>query len=155
MARRITTTLTVNGRRQSITAEDDTPLLWVLREHLKLTGTKFGCGVGQCGACTVHLDGKPAQSCLHPLKDVAGRRVTTIEGLSPGTPHPLQKAWVAEQVPQCGYCQSGQIMRAAGLLAQTPRPTRAQIVEYMSPNICRCGTYVRIVRAIERAAQEV
>jgi isoquinoline 1-oxidoreductase alpha subunit len=155
MARRITTTLTVNGRRQSITAEDDTPLLWVLREHLKLTGTKFGCGVGQCGACTVHLDGKPAQSCLYPLKDVAGRRVTTIEGLSPGTPHPLQKAWVAEQVPQCGYCQSGQIMRAAGLLAQTPRPTRAQIVEYMSPNICRCGTYVRIVRAIERAAQEV
>ena len=154
MARKITTTLTVNGQRHAITADDDTPLLWVLREHLKLTGTKFGCGVGQCGACTVHLDGKPTQSCLYPLKDVAGRRVTTIEGLSPRTPHPLQKAWVAEQVPQCGYCQSGQIMRAAGLLAETPRPTRAQIVEYMSPNICRCGTYVRIVRAIERASKE-
>jgi isoquinoline 1-oxidoreductase alpha subunit len=155
MARKIATTLTVNGRQHSITAEDDTPLLWVLREHLKLTGTKFGCGVGQCGACTVHLDGKPTQSCLYPLKDVAGRTVTTIEGLSPGTPHRLQKAWIAEQVPQCGYCQSGQIMRAAGLLAETPRPTRAQIVEYMSPNICRCGTYVRIVRAIQRASQEV
>jgi isoquinoline 1-oxidoreductase alpha subunit len=154
MAQKITTTLTVNGQRKSITADDDTPLLWVLREHLKLTGTKFGCGVGQCGACTVHLDGKPTQSCLYPLKDVAGRRVTTIEGLARGTPHPLQKAWLAEQVPQCGYCQSGQIMRAAGLLAETPRPTRAQIVEYMSPNICRCGTYVRIVRAIERASKE-
>ena len=154
MTQTITTTLSVNGRRHAITADDDTPLLWVLREHLKLTGTKFGCGVGQCGACTVHLDGKPTQSCLYPLKDVAGRRVTTIEGLSHGAPHPLQKAWVAEQVPQCGYCQSGQIMRAAGLLAETPRPTRAQIVEYMSPNICRCGTYVRIVRAIERASKE-
>lgn len=154
MSQKITTALTVNGRRHAVTADDDTPLLWVLREHLKLTGTKFGCGVGQCGACTVHLDGKPTQSCLYPLKDVAGRRVTTIEGLSPGTPHPLQKAWIAEQVPQCGYCQSGQIMRAAGLLAETPRPTRAQIVDYMSPNICRCGTYVRIVRAIERASKE-
>jgi isoquinoline 1-oxidoreductase alpha subunit len=154
MTQKITTTLSVNGQRHSITADDDTPLLWVLREHLKLRGTKFGCGVGQCGACTVHLDGKPTQSCLYPLKDVAGRRVTTIEGLSPGAPHPLQKAWVAEQVPQCGYCQSGQIMRAAGLLAETPRPTREQIVEYMSPNICRCGTYVRIVRAIERASKE-
>jgi isoquinoline 1-oxidoreductase subunit alpha len=154
MTQKITTTLTVNGRRHSITADDDTPLLWVLREHLKLTGTKFGCGVGQCGACTVHLEGKPTQSCLHPLKDVAGRRITTIEGLSPRAPHPLQKAWIAEQVPQCGYCQSGQIMRAAGLLAETPRPTREQIVDYMSPNICRCGTYVRIVRAIERASKE-
>jgi len=150
----ITTALTVNGKRHSVTAHDDTPLLWVLREHLKLTGTKFGCGVGQCGACTVHLDGEPTQSCLHPFKDVAGRHVTTIEGLSPDSSHPLQKAWLAEQVPQCGYCQSGQIMRAAGLLKENPRPNRAQIVDYMSPNICRCGTYVRIVRAIERAAKE-
>ena len=155
MSEKITAALTVNGRRHSVTAHEDTPLLWVLREHLKLTGTKFGCGVGQCGACTVHLDGKPTQSCLHAFKDVAGRRVTTIEGLSPDSNHPLQKAWVAEQVPQCGYCQSGQIMRAAGLLKEHPRPSREQIVDYMSPNICRCGTYVRIVRAIERAAKEV
>ncbi len=154
MSQKITTALSVNGQRHSVTADADTPLLWVLREHLKLTGTKFGCGVGQCGACTVHLDGKPTQSCLYPLRDVADRKVTTIEGLSHGAPHPLQKAWVAEQVPQCGYCQSGQIMRAAGLLRELPRPTREQIVEYMSPNICRCGTYVRIVRAIERAARE-
>ena len=151
---KITTTLTVNGRRETVTAAEDTPLLWVLREHLKLTGTKYGCGVGQCGACTVHLDGKPTQSCLYPLKDVAGRSVTTIEGLSPREPHPLQKAWLAEQVPQCGYCQSGQIMRAAGLLKENPRPTREEIVEYMSTNICRCGTYVRIVRAIQRASRE-
>ena len=154
MSQKITVALSVNGTRRSITADDDTPLLWVLREHLKLTGTKFGCGVGQCGACTVHLDGKPTQSCLHALKDVAGRNITTIEGLSPTSSHPLQKAWVAEQVPQCGYCQSGQIMRAAGLLKETRHPTREQIVDYMSPNICRCGTYVRIVRAIERAAKE-
>ena len=151
---RITAALTVNGRRHTVTAHEDTPLLWVLREHLKLTGTKFGCGVGQCGACTVHLDGQPTQSCLHQFKDVAGRRVTTIEGLSPDSSDPLQKAWLAEQVPQCGYCQSGQIMRAAGLLKERPQPTRAEIVDYMSPNICRCGTYVRIVRAIERAAKE-
>jgi isoquinoline 1-oxidoreductase alpha subunit len=151
---RITTTLTVNGTLHSVTAHDDTPLLWVLREHLKLTGTKFGCGVGQCGACTVHIDGKPTQSCLHALKDVAGRRITTIEGLSHDSSHPLQGAWLAEQVPQCGYCQSGQIMRAAGLLKEKPRPTREAIIAYMSPNICRCGTYVRIVRAIERASTE-
>ena len=155
MSQKITASLVVNGRRHSVTAHEDTPLLWVLRENLKLTGTKYGCGVGQCGACTVHLDGKPTQSCLHALKDVQGRRITTIEGLSPDASHPLQKAWRAEQVPQCGYCQSGQIMRAAGLLKETPRPTRAQIVDYMSPNICRCGTYVRIERAIERASKEV
>ena len=147
--------LNVNGKVKDVKVEGDTPLLWVLREHLKLTGTKFGCGVGQCGACTVHLAGKPTQSCLHAFKDVAGRNITTIEGLSRDSTHPLQKAWVAEQVPQCGYCQSGQIMRAAGLLKETPRPTREQIVDYMSPNICRCGTYVRIVRAIERASREV
>ena len=155
MTQKITTTLTVNGRRVTVTAPEDTPLLWVIREDLKLTGTKFGCGVGQCGACTVHLDGKPTQSCLYPIRDVAGKSVTTIEGLSPDSSHPLQKAWIAEQVPQCGYCQSGQIMRAAGLLKETPQPTREQIVEYMSPNICRCGTYVRIARAIERASREV
>ena len=155
MTRKITASLTVNGQRHTITAHEDTPLLWVLREHLKLTGTKYGCGVGQCGACTVHLDGKPTQSCLHAFKDAAERRITTIEGLAPGGQLPLQKAWIAEQVPQCGYCQSGQIMRAAGLLKEKPRPTREDIVEYMSPNICRCGTYVRIVRAIERAAKEV
>jgi isoquinoline 1-oxidoreductase subunit alpha len=152
---KITTALIVNGRRQSVTAHEDTPLLWVLREHLKLTGTKFGCGAGQCGACTMHLDGKPVYSCQLELKDMAGRRITTIEGLSPDSSHPLQKAWIAEQVPQCGYCQSGQILRAAGLLKDNPRPTRDDIVSYMSPNICRCGTYVRIVRAIERAAKEV
>lgn len=149
----ITVELVVNGKPLSVTAAPDTPLLWVLREELKLSGTKFGCGVGQCGACTVHLDGEPTQSCLHALKDVAGKTVTTIEGLSPDTSHPLQRAWLAEQVPQCGYCQSGQIMRAAGLLKQNPRPSRDEIVEYMSTNICRCGTYVRIARAIERAAK--
>ena len=154
MSQMTTTTLTVNGKRQTVTALPDTPLLWVLREHLKLTGTKYGCGVGQCGACTVHIDGKPNYACLNAIKDLEGRRVTTIEGLSPDSSHPLQKAWVAEQVPQCGYCQSGQIMRAAGLLKETPNPSRQQIMDYMNSNICRCGTYYRIVRAIERAAKE-
>ncbi len=155
MARKLTATLTINGERRTITAAPDTPLLWVLRDHLQLNGTKFGCGAGQCGACTVHLDGKPVHSCLQTLQGVAGRTVTTIEGLSRDSSHPLQKAWLAEQVPQCGYCQSGQIMRAAGLLKETPRPTRDQIVEYMSANICRCGTYARITKAIERAAKEM
>jgi isoquinoline 1-oxidoreductase alpha subunit len=154
MSQKVTTTLTVNGQRHSITALPDTPLLWVLREHLKLTGTKYGCGVGQCGACTVHIDGKPNYACLNPISDLAGRSITTIEGLSRNSSHPLQKAWITEQVPQCGYCQSGQIMRAAALLDEKLRPTRQEIVEYMSPNICRCGTYVRIARAIERAAKE-
>lgn len=154
MASKIKVELNVNGERRQLSAQADTPLLWILREQLKLTGTKFGCGVGQCGACTVHVNGQPMQSCLVPIKDVAGKRVTTIEGLSKNGDHPLQKAWLAEQVPQCGYCQSGQIMRAAGLLKEKPRPTRAEIVEYMSPNICRCGTYARIARAIERAAKE-
>ena len=154
MATKIEVTFSVNGVRQKITAQPDMPLLWVLREQLKLTGTKFGCGVGQCGACTVHVNGQPVQSCLQTLQDAAGKSITTIEGLSRDSSHPLQKAWIAEQVPQCGYCQSGQIMRAAGLLKQTPRPTREQIVEYMSPNICRCGTYARITRAIERASRE-
>jgi len=154
MSQMIAVTLTVNGRRHDIKALPDTPLLWVLREHLKLTGTKYGCGVGQCGACTVHIDGKPNYACLNPIKDLEGRRVTTIEGLAPDSSHPLQKAWIAEQVPQCGYCQSGQIMRAAGLLKENPRPGRQEIMEYMTPNICRCGTYPRIVRAIERVARE-
>ena len=154
MSQMTTTSLNVNGKRQTITALPDTPLLWVLREHLKLTGTKFGCGVGQCGACTVHIDGKATYSCLRPLATLAGTNVTTIEGLSPNGQHPLQKAWITEQVPQCGYCQSGQIMQAATLIATNKKPTREQIVAHMDGNICRCGTYPRIVRAIQRAARE-
>jgi isoquinoline 1-oxidoreductase subunit alpha len=153
MSQKISVTLAVNGKPHTVTALPDTPLLWVLREDLKLTGTKYGCGVGQCGACTVHIDGKPNYACLNPIKDLAGRSVTTIEGLSPDSSHPLQKAWIAEQVPQCGYCQSGQIMRAAGLLKEKSNPNRQEIAEYMNANICRCGTYLRIVRAIERAAK--
>jgi len=148
------TAFTINGRRVDVKADADTPLLWVIREHLKLTGTKFGCGVAQCGACTVHINGEPARSCSVLLQDVAGKQVTTIEGLSPNGAHPLQKAWVAEQVPQCGYCQSGQIMQAAALLKTNPKPSREQIVEHMDGNICRCGTYGRIVRAIQRASRE-
>ncbi len=153
MSSKITTTFIVNGKRVTVDAVEDTPLLWVLREHLKLTGTKFGCGAGECGACTVHIEGKPAYACLVKIGGVADKNVTTIEGLSPDNSHPLQKAWLAEQVPQCGYCQSGQIMRAAALLKENAHPTREQIVEHMNTNICRCGTYVRIVRAIERAAE--
>jgi isoquinoline 1-oxidoreductase alpha subunit len=145
---------TINSKAVSVEAEPDTPLLWVVREHLKLTGTKFGCGSGLCGACTVHVDGRAVRSCQVPMDQVSGKKVTTIEGLSPSSSHPLQKAWIAEQVPQCGYCQSGQIMQAAELLAKTRRPTREQIVAHMDGNICRCGTYPRIVRAIERAARE-
>ncbi|MBM3600015.1 MAG: (2Fe-2S)-binding protein [Alphaproteobacteria bacterium] len=144
---------TINGREARANLAPDTPLLWVIREHLKLTGTKYGCGVAACGACTVHLDGQAIRSCQTQLSQVAGRKVTTIEGLSQNGDHPLQKAWVAEQVPQCGYCQSGQIMQAAELLAKTRNPTREQIVEHMDGNLCRCGTYPRIVRAIERAAR--
>ncbi|MGQ0524745.1 MAG: (2Fe-2S)-binding protein [Betaproteobacteria bacterium] len=154
MSQKVSVTFTVNGKRHTVNALPDTPLLWVLREELKLTGTKYGCGVGQCGACTVHIDGKPNYACLNAIKDLAGRRVTTIEGLSSDASHPLQKAWVAEQVPQCGYCQSGQIMRAAALLKENRNPSRQEIAEYMNANICRCGTYYRIVRAIERAAKE-
>ena len=130
------------------------PLLWVVREHLGLTGTKFGCGIGQCGACTVHVDGASTYACLTPVSAVEGRQVTTIEGLSEDGTHPLQQAWIAEEVPQCGYCQPGQIMRAADLLANNPQPSRDEIVTHMNTNICRCGTYSRIVRAIERAAQQ-
>ncbi len=145
---------TVNGEVFEVDANPNTPLLWVLREHLKITGTKFGCGVGQCGACMVHIDGAATYSCLTPVSAVEGREVTTIEGLSPDGSHPLQEAWVAEQVPQCGYCQSGQIMRAADLLANNPNPSREEIVAHMSTNICRCGTYSRIISAIQRAARE-
>ncbi len=144
----------INGKSVRVDAPRETRLLWIIREHLKLTGTKFGCGAGLCGACMVHIDGDRAFSCQTELSAVAGKSVTTIEGLSPHGQHSLQKAWIAERVPQCGYCQSGQIMSAAALLAKTPKPTRTQIVEHMSTNICRCGTYPRIVRAIERAAKE-
>ena len=145
----------VNGRFREANVEPETPLLWVLRDELGLTGTKYGCGIAQCGACTVHVDGEPMRSCSVPLSAVAGKRVTTIEGLSPDSSHPLQKAWIAEQVPQCGYCQSGQIMQAAALLAKTPTPSRGEIVKHMNGNICRCGTYHRIIAAIQRAAKEV
>jgi aerobic-type carbon monoxide dehydrogenase small subunit (CoxS/CutS family) len=144
--------LEVNGRSVEVTAEEGTPLLWVLRDLLGLTGTKFGCGILQCGACTVHLDGEAVRTCQLPVEQVEGRRVTTIEGLSVDGSHPLQRAWVDEQVPQCGYCQSGQIMSAAALLSKTPQPSDAQIDEAMRGNICRCGTYDRIRRAIRSAA---
>jgi isoquinoline 1-oxidoreductase subunit alpha len=146
--------ITVNGQQHEVAVGPDTPLLWVLREHLKLTGTKFGCGIAACGACTVHIDGEAVRSCAVPVSLLAGKSVTTIEGLSPDGSHPLQKAWIAEQVPQCGYCQSGQIMQAAALLAVNKNPSRDAIVEHMDGNICRCGTYLRIISAIQRAAQE-
>jgi len=150
----MTTTFNVNGKSAVTDAAPNTPLLWVLREDLQLTGTKYGCGVAQCGACTVHVNDVPVRSCSMPVNQVAGKQVTTIEGLSPTGTHKLQKAWVAEQVPQCGYCQSGQIMQAAALLAKNKSPSRAQIVAHMNGNICRCGTYQRIVIAIQRAAKE-
>jgi len=145
---------TVNGKAVTSAAPENTPLLWVLREELKLTGTKFGCGAGQCGACMVHIAGERTFSCLTPVGLVAGKSVTTIEGLSPGRLNALQRAWLAESVPQCGYCQSGQLMSAAALLAENPHPTPEQIKDYMGTNVCRCGTYPRIVRAIEHAAKE-
>jgi len=147
------TFLSVNKRTVKVDAEPSTPLLWVLREHLGLTGTKYGCGVAQCGACTVHLDGRPVRSCSTPLSRASGKEVTTIEGLSPAGNHPLQRAWIEFQVPQCGYCQSGQIMSAAALLEKTPNPGDDDINRAMSGNICRCGTYPRIRRAIHRAAE--
>lgn len=146
--------MTVNGRPVKVEAEANAPLLWLVREQLALTGTKYGCGAGLCGACTVHVDGVAVRSCQTPASDAAGKKVTTIEGLGANGLHALQKAWIAEQTPQCGFCQSGQIMKAAELLAKTPKPSREQIVEHMDGNLCRCGTYPRIARAIERAAQE-
>jgi isoquinoline 1-oxidoreductase alpha subunit len=145
---------TVNGVRREFALDANTPLLWVLREHFKLTGPKFGCGIASCGACTVHIDGKAVRSCAMPVSMVEGKSVTTIEGLSPDASHPLQQAWIAEQVPQCGYCQSGQIMQAAELLASNKNPSREQIVAHMDGNICRCGTYLKIISAIQRAARE-
>ena len=151
----MTTAFVLNGKNVEVDAGADTPLLWIIREQLKLTGTKFGCGIALCGACTVHLDGGAVRSCQTFLRDVVHRRVTTIEGLSANSDHPLQKAWIAEQVPQCGYCQSGQIMQAAALLNANPKPSRREIVEGMDGNICRCGTYPRIIRAIERVIGEI
>ena len=148
-------TLLVNGVSRTVDVPPDTPLLWVIRERLKLTGTKFGCGMAQCGACTVHLDGAAVRSCQTPVAQAVGKRITTIEGLHPTGEHPVQKAWIAEQVPQCGYCQSGQIMQAAALLARNPHPSDDDITRAMSGNICRCATYIRIRRAIKRAAQGV
>jgi isoquinoline 1-oxidoreductase subunit alpha len=145
-------TLTVNGQRRVVDVGPETPLLWVLRDTLNLTGTKFGCGIAQCGACTVLVDGEAVRSCQLAVKDAAGARITTIEGLSADGSHPLQRAWVAEQVPQCGYCQSGQILAAVALLRRTPRPSDADIDAAMSGVLCRCGTYNRIRRAIHRAA---
>jgi len=147
-------TLTVNGRRHEVNVEPDTPLLWVLRDALGLTGTKYGCGIAQCGACTVHLGGRAVRSCAVPVSAVGAGAITTIEGLSPDTTHRVQKAWIAEEVPQCGYCQSGQLMSAAALLTSKPKPSDDDIDAAMAGNVCRCGTYDRIRRAIHRAARE-
>jgi aerobic-type carbon monoxide dehydrogenase small subunit (CoxS/CutS family) len=143
--------LTVNGQAHSVDADSSTPLLWVLRDHLGMTGTKYGCGIAQCGACTVHLDGTPTRSCQVPLESAAGAEVTTIEGLTPDSSHPLQQLWIAMNVPQCGYCQSGMLMAAAALLAKIPSPTDQDIDLYVD-NICRCGTYPRVRAAIHKAA---
>jgi isoquinoline 1-oxidoreductase subunit alpha len=146
-------TLKVNGEEKTIDASPDTPLLWAIRNHLGMTGTKFGCGMSQCGACTVHIDGVATRSCITPVTAAVGKEVTTIEGLAKdGEPHPLQQAWVDHMVPQCGYCQSGQIMTAASLLASNPKPTDSQIRDAMSGNLCRCGTYSRIFAAIKQAS---
>ncbi len=146
-------TLTVNGTTQDIEADADTPLLWVLRDHLSLTGTKYGCGMALCGACTVHVDGAAVRACVLPLKAVEGKSITTIEGLSKNRSHAVQRAWMEIDVPQCGYCQSGQIMSAAALLGTNPAPTDADIDAALSGNICRCGTYVRIRKAVHKAAE--
>jgi isoquinoline 1-oxidoreductase subunit alpha len=148
------TSLTVNGVQRQVSADPGTPLLWVLREELRLTGAKYGCGVAACGACTVHVDGEAVRACATPVSAVAGKAVVTIEGLPGGENNPLVKAWIAEQTPQCGYCQSGQIMSAAALLRKTPKPSRQQIVDAMDGNLCRCGAYNQIIAAIERASRE-
>ncbi len=145
--------LMINGRSLFADAPSDTPLLWVIREDLRLTGTKFGCGNGMCGSCTVHIDGEPVRSCQVKVGDVVDHSITTIEGLDPADSHPVQQAWIEHQVPQCGYCQSGQIMQAASLIARNPDPTDEEIVQWMNGNLCRCATYARIVAAVRRAAQ--
>jgi aerobic-type carbon monoxide dehydrogenase small subunit (CoxS/CutS family) len=146
-------TLTVNGVTHVVDADPETPLLWVLREKLRLTGTKFGCGIAECGACSVHVDGQTMKSCSIPAASVVGRQVKTIEGLSPDSTHAVQRAWIEQSVPQCGYCQSGQIMAAVALLQRSPKPTDQEIDTAMSGNLCRCGTYAQIRRAIHRAAE--
>ena len=146
-------TLTINGEERDVDVTNDTPLLWVLRDHLDLPGTKFGCGIAQCGACTVHVDGRPVRSCSYPVSSVGNSEVTTIEGLSEDGDHPVQQAWLEHDVPQCGYCQAGQIMSAAALLNSNPNPSDADIDSAMNGNLCRCGTYLRIKRAIKTAAQ--
>jgi aerobic-type carbon monoxide dehydrogenase small subunit (CoxS/CutS family) len=146
-------TFTLNGASQTVDVVPEMPLLWVLRDVLGLTGTKFGCGMALCGACTVHLDGQPVRSCSTPMKSVAGKRVTTIEGLSANGTHPVQRAWMETDVPQCGYCQSGQVMSAAALLARKPKPTDAEIDDAMRGNLCRCGTYQSVRTAIRRASE--
>ena len=151
----MSTRLQINGKTMNVKAEPDTPLLWVIRDEVGLTGTKFGCGMALCGACTVHLDGQPVRSCQTPLSAAAGKKVTTIEGLSANNSHPLQKAWIAHDVPQCGYCQSGQLMSAAALLKDNKKPSDADIDAAMSGNICRCGTYQRIKAAIKTTATEM
>ena len=145
--------LNVNGKQYQVEVAPDTPLLWVIRESVGLTGTKFGCGMSQCGACTVHVNGEAVRSCVTPVSAVADKEIVTIEGLSPDNSHPVQKAWIEDDVPQCGYCHSGQIMSAAALLAKNPKPSDADIDEAMSGNLCRCGTYQRIRRAIHRASE--
>lgn len=145
--------LTVNGQTQTVDTAPDTPLLWVLRDHLNLVGTKFGCGIGMCGACTVHLNGQAVRSCQLPVSAIAGQKIVTIEGLAANASHPLQKAWVELDVPQCGYCQAGQIMSAAALLANNPHPSDSDIDGAMTGNLCRCATYVRIRQGIHRAAE--
>jgi len=145
--------LKINGQEYRFTLDPEMPLLWAIRDYAGLTGTKFSCGIGQCGACTVHLDGKPVRSCMMPVSTVAGREITTIEGLASGTAHPVQQAWIAEQVPQSGYCQTGQIMNAVALLEDHPNPSDDQIKSYMMGALCRCGTYPRIYKAIKRAVK--
>ena len=144
--------LIVNGKKHQVDVSPDVPLLWVIREHLNLTGTKYSCGIGLCGSCTVHIDGKAQRSCQIPVNEAAGKKITTIEGLPED--HPVKRAWIKEQVPQCGYCQPGQIMEAAALLAEKKDPSEEDIINYMSGNVCRCGTYLRIKRAIKTAAEE-
>lgn len=148
-------TININNKNQQVETTEGTPLLWVIREHLGYMGTKFGCGIGACGACTVHIDGEARRSCVTPIDAVTkGQKVKTIEGLSSDSSHPLQEAWTEMQVPQCGYCQSGQIMQAAALLDKNPNPSKQEIVKQMSANLCRCGTYLRIIKAVETAAKK-